>query len=252
MAIGSPTPAAGATPGLLKVRPGSGEAPVKVAPTYASPGQPARLTTTRQARYLVGRLHHGSAVQFAGSGMGVPRSRSSLGASVRKLFALRLFYSSRLRERKLPASVTGETYVDLRGTPRFNSMTAKRITFRAGSEMAEMIKDIATSSQHASTSDLIRTAIAVAYLSWCEYSTKLVLKHRDGRQKGLDFPEPPKVDTNLDQIIHVRSDEALLKYLNELLRSGFAGNATAIIRRSLSQYRFMLQCREAGWDCGYM
>jgi hypothetical protein len=51
-------------------------------------GQPARLTTTRQARYLVGRLHHGSAVQFAGSGMGVPRSRASLGASVRKLFRL--------------------------------------------------------------------------------------------------------------------------------------------------------------------
>ena len=64
------------------------------------------------------------------------------------------------------------------------------------------------------------TAVAVAYLSWCEYSNKLVLKHRDGRQIGLGFPEPSKFDTKLDQIIQVRSDDALLKYLHELAASG--------------------------------
>lgn len=131
-------------------------------------------------------------------------------------------------------------------------MTAKRINFRAGAEISAMMKAIATTAEHASTSDMIRTAVAVAYLSWCEYSNKLVLKHRDGQQIGLGFPEPSKFDTKLNQIIQVRSDDALSKYLHELAGSGFAGSATEIIRRSLGLYRFLLQCREEGWDCGYM
>lgn len=136
--------------------------------------------------------------------------------------------------------------------PPRTSITVKRINFRAGAEMTEMMKAIATTAEHASTSDVIRTAVAVAYLSWCEYGNKLVLKHRDGRQIGLGFPEPSKFDTKLDQIIQVRSDGALSKYLHALAESGFAGSVTEIIRRSLGLYRSLLQCREEGWDCGYM
>lgn len=128
----------------------------------------------------------------------------------------------------------------------------ERINFRANTDIAKMISAIADTADHASVSDLIRTAVTIAYLCWCEYRGNLLLRNHDGRELQLSFPERDIPDGKLGHIIQVRFDVVFSSHLHTLAASGFASTPTEVIRRSLSLYRLLLQRRDDGWDCIYV
>jgi hypothetical protein len=70
----------------------------------------------------------------------------------------------------------------------------ERINFRANTDITKMISAIADTADHASVSDLIRTAVTIAYLCWCEYRGNLLLRNHDGHELQLSFPERDKPD----------------------------------------------------------
>lgn len=118
--------------------------------------------------------------------------------------------------------------------------------------MSEAIRAIARTARHGAVTDVIRTAIAAAHLWGCEYGTNLFLRNREGQQRELSIPVQHKPDAGLDYIIQIRCEMTTLRYIDELAANGFGGTPSDIIRRSLSFYRFLLQCREDGWDCVYV
>jgi hypothetical protein len=128
---------------------------------------------------------------------------------------------------------------------------AKRIVFRASAGMAEAIREIAGDAGHGSASEVIRTAVAVAYFSWCEVGRKRFLRNGDGRQAAVSFPSEGPPEERLDHVVQLRCDERLSSYLRQLRADGFGATPTSVIRRSVGLYAYLLRCRDDRWGCGY-
>jgi hypothetical protein len=91
----------------------------------------------------------------------------------------------------------------------------------------------------------------VAYIFWCEYNAKLVLRNSTGQQNEIVVPKHDSKG-KLTCGLQLRSDVALQGYLDRLQAADFGSNKSDIIRRSLTLYYFLWQRRGNGWDCVYV
>jgi hypothetical protein len=135
---------------------------------------------------------------------------------------------------------------------RQSTDNGKRINFRSNAEIDQLVEDIKKVSGESRTSEVIRTAVTIATLCWCEYKKQLLLRDAEGNDEVLSIPPDKNPTPKLNTVKQVRSDGVLLNDLENLSTANFGKSYTAIIRRSLDLYQSLLEKKENGWRIGHI